>query len=322
MRPFSESLKPRLGAIQCPVTLIVLVMVFSGCAWKADSMRPSKDPGNIVGDLEPGTILSGQTGQPLSIETLMADLKTVTLVFVGESHPSSTHHAVQLRIIEALNRHHQGVAVALEMFSAPYQPVLEKWRNGGLDEPALLQKSHWYANWRFPFELYRDILIYVQYHRLPLYGINVPFHIPAKIAIGGIDSLLPDERTWLPKEIDTTNTAHREYVQKIFQNHQIKGREDFEHFYEAQCVWEDGMASAIAANLADRPMVVLAGNGHIVQKFGIPDRAARRTGADYRTVYLVDAGGRARLGDGDYIWITERTAHPVMGKATLKKKQD
>jgi len=29
-----------------------------------------------------------------------------------------------------------------------------------------------------------------------------------------------------------------------------------------------------------------------------------------------------RLGDGDYIWITERTAHPVMGKATLKKKLD
>lgn len=312
----STPIQPR--AAKVVLTALIIVMVMTGCAMKENRMSPPKDPDNIVGASAPGTILSGQTGQPLSVETLMADLKAVTLVFVGESHTSPAHHAVQLRIIETLNQHHQGISVAMEMFSAPYQSVLEKWSTGTLDETAFLQKTHWYANWRYPFELYRDILVYAQYHGLPVYGINVPFHIPAKIATGGIDSLLPDEAVWLPKEIDTTNAAHREYVQKIFQHHQVKGRNDFERFYEAQCVWEDGMAAGIAKNLSNRPMVVLAGNGHIVQKFGIPERAARRTGAAYRTIYLVGAGGRAQLGDGDYIWITERAPHPVMGKATMK----
>ncbi len=314
MRTFLNTFKVDPETVKRVLALILLATVITGCSLKADSMRPPKDPDNIVGDFAPGTILSGQTGQPLSVEALMADLTTAALVFVGESHTSTAHHAVQLRIIEALNQHHQGITVAMEMFSAPYQSVLEEWSNGTLDETAFLQKSHWYANWRFPFELY----VYVQYHGLPLYGINVPFHIPAKISIGGIDSLLPDEAVWLPQEIDTTNTAHREYVHKIFQRHQIKGRNDFEHFYAAQCVWEDGMAESIAKNLGNKPMVVLAGNGHIVQKFGIPERAARRTGATYRTIYLVGTGGQARLGDGDYIWVTERAPHPVMGKATMK----
>ena len=309
-----------LEAVTSVLTLILLTTVTISCTLKADSMKPPKDPDNIVGDFEPGTILSGQTGQPLSLDEAMADLKSVNLVFVGESHTSAAHHAIQLQIIEALNQHHQGVAVAMEMFSTPYQAVLEKWRLGELDETAFLEKSHWYANWRFPFELYRDILVYVQYHGLPLYGINVPFHIPAKISTGGIDSLLPEDQVWLPKKIDTTHTAHREYVQKIFARHQIKGRNNFEYFYEAQCVWEDGMAAAIAMNLDDRPMVVLAGNGHIVQKFGIPERVGRRTDADYRTLYLVGSGGRARLGDGDYIWITQRTPHPALGRASMKLK--
>ncbi len=315
---FQKALRIETGVVGPVLMMVLLAVTIIGCGVKKTQMMPPKDPDNIVGAYMPGTILSGQTGQPISFETLIADLKPVPLVFVGESHTSPAHHAVQLKVIEALNQQHQGIAVAMEMFSVPYQSVLENWSNGTLDETAFLQKTHWYANWRFPFELYRDILVYAQYHSLPIYGINVPFHIPAKISIGGIDSLLPDEALWLPKEIDTTNVAHREYVQKIFQRHQIKGRNDFEHFYAAQCVWEDGMAAGIAKNLGDKPMVVLAGNGHIVQKFGVPERAARRTGADYRTVYLVGARGRARLGDGDYIWVTERAPHPMMGKAKMK----
>ncbi len=64
------------------------------------------------------------------------------------------------------------------------------------------------------------------------------------------------------------------------------------------------MAASIARNLGDRSMVVLAGNGHIVHKFGIPERAFNLTGASYRTVYLAPAGETVDLSYGDYIWVT------------------
>jgi uncharacterized iron-regulated protein len=52
-------------------------------------------------------------------------------------------------------------------------------------------------------------------------------------------------------------------------------------------------------------MVVIAGNGHIQYKYGIPERAYRRTGETFRTVYPVTAGDPIDLGIADYIWITE-----------------
>jgi uncharacterized iron-regulated protein len=51
-------------------------------------------------------------------------------------------------------------------------------------------------------------------------------------------------------------------------------------------------------------MVVLAGNGHIQFKYGIPDRAYNRTGASFRTIYLAPAGDVVELDIADYIWVT------------------
>jgi uncharacterized iron-regulated protein len=65
------------------------------------------------------------------------------------------------------------------------------------------------------------------------------------------------------------------------------------------------MAEAIAENLNGDVMVVLAGNGHIQYKYGIPDRAFHRTKADFHTVYLAGVGGEINLDIADFIWVTE-----------------
>ena len=83
------------------------------------------------------------------------------------------------------------------------------------------------------------------------------------------------------------------------------GLDNFEYFYMAQCVWEDAMAQAIAENLNADVMVVIAGNGHIQYKYGIPDRAFRRTDAPFLTIYPASVGGEVELGIADYIWVTK-----------------
>ena len=65
------------------------------------------------------------------------------------------------------------------------------------------------------------------------------------------------------------------------------------------------MAETIARNLNDNSMVVLAGNGHIQFKYGIPDRAFKRTGAAFRTVYQAQAGTEVKSEIADYIWVTK-----------------
>jgi uncharacterized iron-regulated protein len=191
------------------------------------------------------------------------------------------------------------------MFDRTYQDVLDRWSAGDMDHATFRRQVHWYANWRYDYALYYDLLAFIRNRRIPLIGLNVPPHIPPKIAIGGIDSLSATERTYLPERIDTTRADHRAYVRQIFAHHaSVPGRNDFDNFYLAQCVWEDAMAEAVAARLDGGRMIILAGNGHIIRKFGIPQRVHERTAAGYRTVYPAAAGEQVTSDYADYLWVT------------------
>ncbi|HWR92318.1 MAG TPA: ChaN family lipoprotein, partial [Desulfobacterales bacterium] len=72
-------------------------------------------------------------------------------------------------------------------------------------------------------------------------------------------------------------------------------------FYLAQCVWEDVMAESIADSLGAGRMVVLAGNGHIQYRYGIPERAFNRNPAAYRTIYQASPGEEIDPSIADYI---------------------
>jgi uncharacterized iron-regulated protein len=250
-----------------------------------------------------GTILASETGKTVSFEQMMADLESARVIYVGENHRRKEHHDVQLQVIKALHAVNPSTSVGMEMFARSYQPVLDQWSEGGLTMEELLRQSHWYANWRFDHELYRPILEFVKANKIQLVALNLPFHIPSKIRVGGIEHLADDEKKYLPLEIDTSDARHREYVESVFNRHGFS-RTRFEDFYMAQCVWEDGMAEAVAARADLRPMVVVVGNGHIQYKYGIPERAHKRTGEQYRTIYLVSAGGQVDLEIADYVWIT------------------
>jgi uncharacterized iron-regulated protein len=271
-----------------------------GCAGKSDTVV-IKDTSQAV---KPDTIISAKTGKVINFDQLMADLNRHQIIFVGENHTNSAHHEIQLKIIEATFKNTPSMRVGLEMFDRSYQEVLDLWSVGVLDEENFLRKVHWYANWRYDFALYRDILLFLKENRIKIVALNIPSYISARIRVGGIDTLSDLDRQYLPKEIDTSNTKHREYAREAFDKHNFKSNVKFDDFYLAQCVWDEIMAESVAANLGEKRVVVLAGNGHIQYKYGIPDRTFRRTNASFRTLYLVPAGEEIELDIADYIWVT------------------
>lgn len=251
------------------------------------------------------TIYDTAQNKAIDFETLIQQLAPVRVVYVGERHTSTAHHQIQLKIIRALVEMGLNVLVGMEMFDHTYQDRLDQWSNGRMEWEDFLKRTHWYANWRFDDTLYKDILLYIKEKQLKLVGLNIPFHLPRKISVGGLDNLRSFERMLLPTNIDITDSAHRAYVEEIFKMHKIKGRDNFDYFYAAQCAWEDGMAQSVAENLGnDTIMVVIAGNGHIKRKFGIPDRAFKRSRAPFRTIYPSTPDMAVSLKDGDFIWVT------------------
>ena len=254
-----------------------------------------------------GAIIATQNAAAVSFEELVEDLRFSRVIYVGETHTSREDHKIQLAVIKALYKKNPDLVIGMEMFDHSYQDVLDQWSAGKLDQKEFLQKVHWYANWRFDFSLYQDVMVFIKENRLRLVGLNVPNHIPPKIREGGIDSLRDDEKKHLPGQINFSNKAHRDYIQNIFEKHRhhFRGQVEFENFYAAQSVWEDAMAEAVARNLNHGVMVVLAGNGHIQFKYGIPNRAFKRTGAAFTTIYPVSTGTEVDPEIADYIWVTK-----------------
>jgi uncharacterized iron-regulated protein len=251
-----------------------------------------------------GAIIATEIKKEVTFDELMADLNSARIIYVGEQHTNPHHHAVQLKILEHLLKQAPNLMVGMEMFDRTYQPILDQWSAGALTAQEFIEKTHWYANWKYNFELYADILNFIKDHHISVIALNVPSDIPSKIAVGGIENLRPWEKAFLPKTIHTSNPGHRSYVESVFNFHTLKGRENFEYFYAAQCVWDDAMAQSIADHSGNRPMIVFAGNGHIIKKFGIPDRAFALTGVSFKTIMPISGGMEADLHDADYLWVT------------------
>ena len=281
------------------VGLAALIFI-GGCAAESKTVK-IKDTSTTI---KAGTIISGNSGKAVGFDEMMADLDNHQMIFVGEKHAIQSHHANQLEIIQAVFKNYPSMLVGMEMFDRSYQPVLDLWSAGLLDEETFLRKVQWYANWRYDFTLYRDILLFIKNNKIKIVALNIPNYIASRIRAGGIENLSDADKSYLPKEIDTQNEAYRDYVEKAFDQHQFHGNAKFDDFYMTQCVWDEVMAESVATNLGNKKIVVLAGNGHIQHKYGIPDRAFRRTGIPFRTIYQASAGDEIELSVADYIWIT------------------
>ena len=156
--------------------VVCMTILFWGC-----SMSPARF--HIQGDhqsLASGDILDTAANAKISFEQLIGQLGQARVVYVGERHNNRSHHAMQLKIIQALVDNGRQVSVGMEMFDHTYQNKLDRWVAGTWDWPTFLQQVHWYANWRYQDSLYKDILLYIQAQKLRLIGLNIPFCLPPK----------------------------------------------------------------------------------------------------------------------------------------------
>ncbi len=212
-------------------------------------------------------------------------LRAADVVYLGERHDSIADHAAQLEIIEALYAENPDMAIALEMFQRPFQPVIDRYLAGEISEEELVVQTEYLERWGFPWEYYAPFLRFAQKNELPVLALNAPAEITRKIAREGLDSLENNDFRYIPpiEDIDLSNEDYREFVAAAFGAHGAHGNFDLDNFFAAQVMWDETMAMTIAdfktAN-PDTQVVVLAGNGHVIYGHGIPDRVERRLGED------------------------------------------
>jgi len=243
----------------------------------------------------------------VTLDDIFPKLRGRRVIYVGEQHEKYPHHMNQLMIIKKLNEAGIKLAVGMEMFQVPYQEALDDYLAGRIDERTFLKKSAYFDKWRFDYNLYKPIIDYLKKEGIPLVALNIEGDITRKVARSGLSGLSEADKRQLPSEMDFSDSRYREDLLKVFQLHENQHQlKEFDYFLQAQILWDETMAESVHRFLASHPdtnLVVLAGNGHLKNKYGIPNRAFRRNGFPF-TVIVQDED--LQPGIADFVLKTTR----------------
>ncbi|MBK1691960.1 ChaN family lipoprotein [Ectothiorhodospira mobilis] len=261
-----------------------------------------------------GRIWSVDHARFLSREELRQHLQGAAYVLLGEVHDNPDHHRLHGEVLEWLARGEgEGPGVAFEIFDRGQQPRIDRLRAGGVREAERLGRELEVAVRHWPWPLYRPLVQWVLDQDRPLVAANLSAPRAARIARQGMDAVLGAEqvrRLGLDRSLPAA--AGRRLVEDILEAHcGYLPAERVGGMVQAQRARDAVMARALQ-ELAARPAVLIAGNGHVRRDYGVPfylpgDRVLsvgflevsedRRRMADY---------GDTLQGRYDIVWFTPR----------------
>lgn len=236
-------------------------------------------------------VYSTKEKQFISFGTLLDRLLDADLICIGEMHESELNHHVQLQIIKGLYAADERLGVGMEMFQRPFQPVVDRYCRGEASEHTFLAATEYAQRWSYDWSLYRPIVEFCRRNGIPLAALNAPRELTGRISRVGYAKLNEQEKSQLGP-IDFQLKPHRDYwFDRLGKLHGKSGvsEEQKQKSYEVMTTWDDYMAASAAAFQQARQLrrlVILAGSGHIDRGFGIPLRAAKRTGGKAATVHV------------------------------------
>ncbi|HLK49784.1 MAG TPA: ChaN family lipoprotein [Bryobacteraceae bacterium] len=258
--------------------------------------------------------------EPAPLDRVVRVLATKRVVFVGETHDRYDHHLNQLEIIRRLHELDPKLAIGIEYFPQSDQPAVDDYLAGRITENQFLRAVNYFRTWGYDYRLYAPIFRFAREQRIPVRALNVAASLTSAVAKAGIAALSEQQRASLPHEIEPADAAYKARLRAAFEEHQALKPDAFDHFVEAQLVWDEGMAANAAAYLSanEGRMVILAGAGHLVFGSGIPKRLERRTHDTYAIV--LSSGIEVEPQVADYILLSKKAELPPAGAlgASLK----
>ncbi|HTN94157.1 MAG TPA: ChaN family lipoprotein [Gallionella sp.] len=235
-----------------------------------------------------------------SLAELTSQLADKRAIFIGEIHDRVAHHQNQLRIIKSLYAQDPDLAIGVEYFQQPFQPYLDDYIDGRIDERQMLVKTEYFKRWQLDYRMLRPIFEFAREKHIPVIALNISDEIHNKVFRNGMKSLSPGELAETPAYIEPASKHYLQRLKAIFDTHP-RGN-DFNTFVEGVLLWDSSMADTAALYLKGHPksrMVILAGLVHVMYGDGIPERVDLRLGGDESAVLINgnDFGGFPGIAD-------------------------
>ncbi len=269
--------------------VLAAVFILAGCAAGRVSAPPGSDmPYPPKTPVKAGEIYHLPTGLRMSLDNAVEILSGARLVAVGETHDSIRAKTAFVDIARALNAKFPGkIAIGMEMFREPKQPVLDRWVKGELTERQFLKEVNWYDSWGYDFAYYRPILEFARDNRIDIVALNPPKALEEAVRMSGIDNVPADLKAALPA-IDVSDPYERAVLKSIYGDH-VSAEGAFNSFVRIQALWEETMAQRVVDYLKGprgegKRILTLTGGWHVRYGFGMPKRVVKRMPIPYAIV--------------------------------------
>ena len=266
--------------------ILVLTLCLSACGFfEHDNQGAFQLPAPDTSTGAPPKIVDPRNQQAL--DEMTAQIVDKRVIFIGEIHDQLVHHQNQLRVIKSLYAQNPDLAIGVEYFQQPFQPYLDDYIAGRIDEREMLIKTEYFKRWQLDYRMLQPIFEFAREKHIPVIALNISDEIHNKVFREGMKSLSPEELAETPANIKPASPHYLQRLKAIFDSHP-RGN-DFNTFVEGVLLWDSSMADTAARYLNNHPksrMVVLAGLVHIMYGDGIPERVDHRLGSDQSVVMI------------------------------------
>jgi uncharacterized iron-regulated protein len=259
-------------------------------------------------------------------ESMLADLTSADIAFLGEQHDDPGTHRLETATLEGLARRRSNVVLALEMFERDVQPQLDRYLAGTLAEKDFVASSRPWPRYATD---YRPMVEFAKAWKWPVIAGNIPRKYASMIARGSLttlDTLSPANRAFAAKQFSCEHDEYWDRFAKEMGDMSGHGPEAakqspeekaaaLEKIYQSQCAKDETMGESIAMayNAVPPQALVVHVNGsfHSDYRLGTAERARRNLKGkrivvvNFAPVADLDAANADELRKiGDYVVFT------------------
>lgn len=136
---------------------------------------------------------------------MIAAAQKADVVFFGEEHNDPISHWLELQVLKSLYQKDNALTLAMEMFEADDQIVLDEYLQGTIEESHLLKEAKIWNNYKTD---YKPLVEFAKEKKLNVIASNVPrryANLVYRKGVAALDSLAPEAKKWiapLPITID------------------------------------------------------------------------------------------------------------------------
>jgi uncharacterized iron-regulated protein len=247
--------------LAAPLATILILLAAVACATAVE--QPGRDERALA-----GRIWDTRAQRFVDGDTVLGAARAAHIVLLGETHDNAEHHALQLRVLEAMVRAGRRPALVMEQLDREHQAALdaERARPGRTLDSVLDAARFDRRGWKA--EGYRDLVAFALEHGLPIVAANISradaraiVRAPARAGLPPVDARVEEE---LARDIERGHCGER--IEPALMAGMVA----------AQRARDAALAQALAAAAKTGVAVLIAGLGHVRADRGVPGYLSTR----------------------------------------------